>query len=238
MGRRTFRLGVDEVHFCSGEETKADISNDLDMNKDGIINMLEYQYIAKAWLGHDPNDPLWLADPNMLNMEYVHPVLGPACYALAWNPDCNYDNTGDSQYNIDIADLIVFLEDGWLWQACWYEPYNSSSATMMTTMAMLPEPEIKTLSLGRASSDNITTLARTTSKLLYVEEPELEDVSPYAYMSNSELAEFVRDIKDLKDIVQLQADSDGEDSEDITEILLFFDDILLEVKDYLTEQKE
>ncbi len=231
-------VGADEVHFCSGEETKADISNDLDMNKDGIVNMLEYQYIAKAWLGHDPNDPLWLEDPNMLNMEYTHPVLGPACYALAWNPDCNYDNTGDSQYNIDIADLIVFLQDGWLWQACWYEPYNSSSATMMATMAMLPEPEIETLSLSRSSSDNITTLARTTSKLLFVEEPELEDVSPYAYMSNSELAEFVRDIKDLKEMVQLQADSDGEDSEDVAEILLFFDDILLEVKDYLTGQEE
>ncbi|MBN2063722.1 MAG: hypothetical protein JW745_02885 [Sedimentisphaerales bacterium] len=194
-----------------------DFANSLDFNADGLVNMREFQFIAQSWLA-DPNTS---GEPNDV-----------------WNEDCNLDNTGSSFELIDIADLAVFLEDGWLWQACWYEPYNSVTATMMATMARLPEPEIETLSLSRASSDNITTLARTTSKLLFVEELEPEEISQYAYMSNSELAEFVRDIKDLKDMVQLQADYSGEDSEDITEILDFFDGVLLDVKNYLTEQEE
>ncbi len=227
-------IGADELHFCSGVETKADISNDLDINKDGIVNMLEYQYIAKAWLSHDPNDPLWLADPNMLNMEYVHPVLGPACYALAWNPVCNFDNTGDSQYNIDIADLIAFLEDSWLWQACWYEPYNSSSTTMMATMAISSEPESEPMLFSRFSSGSITTLARTTSKILFVEEPVIEEeVNPYAQMTNSELALFVKDIQELKALVNEQAQSDSEDSEDLTDLMLFFDEILADIQETL-----
>ncbi len=207
-------IGADELHSCGGDYS---VFNTLDLNSDGLVNMKEFQLFAISWLA----DPNTTGEPNDV-----------------WNEDCNLDNTGSSFELIDIADLVVFLEDGWLWQACWYEPYNSATATMMATMAMSSEPEADAISMSRSSSDNINTLARTTSKLLFADEPEPEEVSQYAYMSNSELAEFVRDIKDLKAMVQAQALIESEDSKDVAEILDFFDGVLLDVKNYLTEQEE
>ncbi|RKY06997.1 MAG: hypothetical protein DRP65_10995 [Planctomycetota bacterium] len=89
-------MGADEVS-CTDE-----ISNSLDWNGDGLVNNNEYGRFAKAWLQYDP-DEYTGDDPND---------------TVNWDPRCNLDNTGDSQYVIDLADVVVFAES-WCWQACW-----------------------------------------------------------------------------------------------------------------------
>ncbi len=228
-------IGADEIHSCSGDYSPEDFKSEADFNADGIVNLKDFQQISGSWLSHDPNDLSW-NDPNS---------------TLNWADVCNLADAGSSQYAIDIADLEVFVsENGWLWQACWYGAGQTVVAETMTMMA-LPETSaleissMESMSLSSASltsmtsdeTDNVSSFVRV-STIMIMEEPLLveEEVNPYAELSNAELAQFVRDIKDLKEIVQLQVSSGGEDSEDITEILEFFDGILKEVKESMQKQ--
>ncbi|MBN2064277.1 MAG: hypothetical protein JW745_05700, partial [Sedimentisphaerales bacterium] len=87
------------------------------------------------------------------------------------------------------------------------------------------------VSTGKA---DISTLARATSKIMTVDEPAIEEeVNMYAELSNAELALFVRDILDLKTTIQCQIDSGCEDTEDMTDIIAFFDEILSDVQETL-----
>ncbi len=238
-------IGADELHSCSGDYLPEDFANSLDFNADGLVNMDEFGLFSQSWLGHDPNDPAWVADPNMLNPDYVHPILGPARAALAWSSRCNLASTGNSRYAIDIADLEMFVAEGnWLWQACWKvlsEPLPAEAMTMMASPESF-ETAVMTNDSFEQSLD-MSACARTLSTTEFVQDEvalevaNVEEISPYAEMSNAELAQFVRDINELKAMVQL-AETVGENSEDIANIQEFFDDILLEVKDYLTEQEE
>jgi len=89
------------------------VSNLYDWNADGVVNLQEYVNFSRAWLAHDPNDPAWLADPNLAD-----PNLSEGWYE--WKHKFNLDNTGLSAYRIDLADLLMFLEEApWLWVACW-----------------------------------------------------------------------------------------------------------------------
>ena len=45
---------------------------------------------------------------------------------------CNLADTGDSQYTIDLADLIVFLDAPWLWKACWLDLEEMQMQQMMS----------------------------------------------------------------------------------------------------------
>ncbi len=104
-------IGADEVYSCDEPLTEDNISNDLDWNADGIVNLHEFSKFSAAWLSHDPNDPAWLADPNLAD-----PNLSEGWYE--WKYICNLDATGDSQYTIDLADFSLFCDE-WLWAACW-----------------------------------------------------------------------------------------------------------------------
>jgi len=89
------------------------VSNLYDWNADGVVNLQEYVNFSRAWLAHDPNDPAWLANP-----ELADPNLSEGWYE--WKHKFNLDATGDSTYSVDLADLLMFLEDApWLWVACW-----------------------------------------------------------------------------------------------------------------------
>ena len=121
-------MGADEID-CE------DVSNPLDWNADGLINLYEFSKFSAAWLSHDPNDPAWLANPNL-----VDPNLVGGWYE--WKYLCNLDTTEDSQYEIDLADLIAFFEDDpqvWLWTACWkqsqFEEYGMSGGGESMQMA-------------------------------------------------------------------------------------------------------
>ncbi len=212
-------LGADEVYSCSGDYTEEDIYNEFDGNADGLVNMNEFQVFADSWLTYDPNDPEIInnTDPTTLHI-----------WLERWNGHCNFDTSGDSEKCIDLADLEIFLEDYWLWEACWYENQVAETTTASTATA----------SLLSANTSTMTTMAFTASTLSYVEDTSDEYESPYSGLTNSELAELVIGIYELEDAVQEQLDTGSEDSENLTEILDFFDDILLEIQDYLIETEE
>ncbi len=102
------------------------VSNEWDWNADGLVNLVEFARFSRVWRAHDPNDPA-LTDPDHVDYEYRTDPNSPgyvtASSLAAWYPDghtFNYVTTGHSQYAIDLADLIFFLEDApWLWTACW-----------------------------------------------------------------------------------------------------------------------
>ncbi|MCE5186516.1 MAG: right-handed parallel beta-helix repeat-containing protein [Planctomycetaceae bacterium] len=85
-----------------------------DWNADGLVNLVEWNTLATIWKSHDPNDPLW-ADPNV-----AAPNLSEGWYE--WKYQYNYVNTGASQYAIDLADLLYWIETApYLWKACWVD---------------------------------------------------------------------------------------------------------------------
>ena len=115
-----------------------DVANDYDWNADGLVNLHEFAKFSRVWLAHDPNDPA-LTDPNHVDYFYLTDPNSPGYVTLsskaAWYPDghnFNYVTTGTSQYRIDLADLIFFLEDApWLWKACWVDLEEMQMQQMM-----------------------------------------------------------------------------------------------------------
>lgn len=163
--------------------------NIFDWNADGLVNLVEFNLFSRAWLSHDPNDPTWLADPNLAD-----PNLSEGWYE--WKHICNLDITGDSAYSIDLADLMVFLEQvPWLWQACWktdvYWAENSQPEMLMFAaqedILFTRSRAVETASMDavlaqqQAIQDQISDLAKAAFFLekLWLEEPDIQQqISP------------------------------------------------------------
>ncbi len=207
--------GADEVYTCDGNYSEDDFFNDFDHDSDGIINLKEFQPLAEGWLSLDPNDPGWGSDPNYADPNDM----------LSWNKLGNYDDTGSSQYIIDMADLELFCQN-WLWKACWYDSLNDIETT---------EASIQTTTLATQST-GIASLARTTSNLMLAEDTVEEEYSLYDTLSNPELAQVVKDFRYLQDNVleMLQeCPIDSEDEENLLDLLDFFDEELVKIKESL-----
>lgn len=94
----------------------SDVSNPLDWNADGRINMFEFNYFSRAWLTYDPNNPL--CDPN--NPNYVGDPNAPGYISELDKERFNSACDLDSDLDVDLGDLMIFVEDTpWLWRACW-----------------------------------------------------------------------------------------------------------------------
>jgi len=123
----------------------SDVYNPWDFNADGLVNLYEFAKFSRAWLAHDPNDPA-ITDPNHLDHWYRTDPNSPGyvtdAQKAAWYPDgplLNVIAFGDSEYRIDLADLMVFIEySPWLWSACWRTDIWHQQAMGM----MLTQPEI------------------------------------------------------------------------------------------------
>jgi uncharacterized repeat protein (TIGR01451 family) len=90
------------------EITCEDISNELDLNADGLVNFVEFASLARAWLSRDPNDPALPTDPNLIDPNDF----------IGWNPVWDLD--GD--YAVGLQDLVLFAQETpWLWTACWLD---------------------------------------------------------------------------------------------------------------------
>ncbi len=197
-------MGADEVYSCDGNYSEDDIANEYDWNADGIVNLEEFELFAGAWLANEPNSPPAIADPNTI---------------IGWNSNCNLDETGSSQYSIDLVDLTVFVNDvPWLWQACWYDS-NTENVEEMTMMTTSVTPLESIASVAALSLDTETEAA----------------INPYDRMSNSELAQIVSDIYYLQDCVaeKILQTSKGKDKKDLQDILDFFDEELAKIAESL-----
>ncbi len=126
--------GADEV---SCEDTW----HENDWTYDGVINMEEFSIFSAAWLSHDPNDPV--CDPN--HVDYVSDPNDPDYISQSakdnWNPICNFEVSGNSEYAIDLDDFASFCED-WLWEACWRQSYMAVYAMGGGESMMMAAPPL------------------------------------------------------------------------------------------------
>ncbi|HOQ06016.1 MAG TPA: right-handed parallel beta-helix repeat-containing protein [Anaerohalosphaeraceae bacterium] len=161
-----------------------DTSNYFDLNADGLVNFHEFSGFSKAWRGHDPNDPVWLADPNLAD-----PNLSDGWYE--WKYKYNFDPTGNSKYSIDLADLTVLLNAPWLWKACWLDleevfmqqmisgddemlrMRGKEEWQMFSSMETTPEPSAVE---GKSVQEQIVDLATAIVFLeqIWIEDPEIQ----------------------------------------------------------------
>jgi hypothetical protein len=153
------------------------VSNLYDWNADGVVNLQEYVNFSRAWLAHDPNDPAWIADPNLAD-----PNLSEGWYE--WKHKFNLDDTGDSAYRIDLADLLMFLEEApWLWTACWRTDLQPEmrmtgfGGEQMKSMdrVISAKAEIQTVQ-EKSTQEQILDLAFAVVQLetLWLEEPDIQ----------------------------------------------------------------
>jgi hypothetical protein len=187
-------IGADEVD-CG------DVSNPLDWDADGLVNLKEFSKFQWAWLSRDPNE---YTDPNFIDPNEI----------ANWNPVCNLNTTGDSQYIIDLADLEIFWSDTpWLWQACWkddglYETMGmSGGGESIMSMPMMETMSFETVAIEQA-----------------------EEVNPYAAMSTAEVVSLVVGIHDIIGILETAIEEDHENAENLTEAKEFLEDVLADIE--------
>lgn len=138
-------IGADEVYSCDDDLSEDDIYNEYDWDADGIINLTEFSKFSAAWLSRDPNE---FSDPNLIDPND----------SINWNPVCNIVDTGSSTYVIDLDDIMEFINDDWLWIACWkksrMERFDNIMAmmsgggeSMMMAIPMMEAMSIETVSI-------------------------------------------------------------------------------------------
>ena len=160
--------------------------------------MYEFSEFSAAWLSPDLNDP-GLSDPND---------------AINWNAKCNLDDTGSSEYVIDLADLVVFAsETPWLWEACWRDNYIEMYGMMM----------------GGGGEGMIESVPAVFEESFY----EDEEQNVYADMSEQELALFVQGIYEMIELLEVWAEEDPEIMESATKIIDHLEAMLLEIKEWM-----
>lgn len=154
-----------------------DTSNTWDWNADGLVNYSEFNGFSKAWMGHDPNDPAWLANPAIRD-----PNLSEGWYE--WKYKYNVATGGESAYSIDLADVLYFAEESpWLWRACWVNPEDVQMQQMTLSggeelvMFTQSEPLTEMPAIEEKSvQEQILDLASTIVFLeqIWLEEPDLQ----------------------------------------------------------------
>jgi hypothetical protein len=143
MDSRVRVLGT-RVDIGAYEIDCEDVSNIYDWNADGLVNLYEFNSFSRAWFSHDPNDPVWIADPNVAD-----PNLSEGWYE--WKYKCNLVTTGSSTYQVDLADFVLWVEDSpWLWQACWRTDALLSGLSTTGGRENLMLTNIKAMSLETA----------------------------------------------------------------------------------------
>ena len=186
-------IGADEVYSCGGSYTEDEFYNAVDWNADGIVNLHEFSIFSGAWLSHDPNGPG--GDPN------------------GWNPICNLDASGTSQYVIDLDDLIAFVEDDpqvWLWEACWRDDGLYGSMAMGGGESMMAMP-METMSFENTFES-------------------VEATDPYTEMSSDEVVSLVVGIHQVIDHIEISIEENHENAENLIEAKDFLEDVMADIR--------
>jgi hypothetical protein len=167
---RVYGIRVDRG---ADEVTCTDTSNPNDWNSDGVIDLYEFSVFFSAWLsqagGNDPN----------------------------WNPACNLDATGSSEYVIDLADFKVFSES-WLWTACWRTDLLEQQA-----MQMMTAPDSEGMSM-QSQAEAVTVESAAAVPSVIPAQPALSNVEGAGIQSDSEIVPFVEEKSIEEQILDLQ----------------------------------
>jgi hypothetical protein len=165
------------------------VSNTWDWrHADGLVNLAEFALFSRVWLAHDPNDP-GIVDPNHPDHAYLTEPNSPgrvtASSLAAWYPNghtFNYAVTGASQYRIDLADLLYWLDEApWLWTACWrtdiLPPEMMMASGEMLRMVGAEPMFFETQTFPEKTAlEQMADLANTIVRLenLWLSEPEIQ----------------------------------------------------------------
>ncbi len=205
-------IGADEVYSCDEPLSEDDVYNPLDWNADGILNYEEFEYFSLAWLSHDPEDPA-ASDPNDPAYD---PDLGDP---NEWDARCNLDSSGTSQYEIDLADLAEFIDNGsWLWTACWKQSRMDRYEDMAEAMemggseSMMMPMSMESFAVGAVES-----------------EPESAD------LTEEQLVKLVKGIYSIMSSLDESFQTDDLTQEEVDRFIDFFGAILLDLKEEYLE---
>ncbi|MEN6307980.1 MAG: right-handed parallel beta-helix repeat-containing protein [Anaerohalosphaeraceae bacterium] len=136
------RIAGNSVEIGADEVDCEDVYNSLDWDADGLVNLKEFEAFSAAWLTYDPNHPNL---PNPIDPNAI----------LHWNPMCDLD----SDLDVDMADLITWISDNWLWSACW--KYNISAMQQQAPAMMTQSYTLLSESLSITSTNAQTMKAES-----------------------------------------------------------------------------
>jgi hypothetical protein len=174
-------IGADEVD-CT------DVYHVKDLDGDGLVGLGDFGLFSRAWVSWNP----YVLDPNCPDHTYytgdpASPQYVEAADCVHWNAQCNWASTGTSQYTIDLADLLMWLEEDWMWAACWrldlmeqQSQRINATASLMSLEASLEEewPAAKStdVTLQKTSGEQIVELQNAALFLetLWLSDPQLQ----------------------------------------------------------------
>ena len=177
---RVYGMAVDIGAY---EVVCGDVSNTLDWNADGLVNLHEFNLFSLAWLTYDPNHPY--CDPN--HPSYVNDPNLPGYISetdkLRYNPLCDLDD----DLHVGLSDLLLFLDAPWLWKACWVDLEEmqmqqmmpggemmlmGESESMLSSAVVTSEPIVQ----EKSAEEQILDLATAIVFLeqLWFEEPDIQ----------------------------------------------------------------
>lgn len=187
------------------------VSSEWDWNADGLVNLKEWHQWSKTWMGHDPNDPAWLANPSLAD-----PNLSEGWHE--WKSQYNYVSSGGSAYSIDLADMLYFLEEApWCWKACWVDLEEMQVQQMMSGGDMVLMGEEMLFSAAMEATSEPTVQEKTVqgqmlelaSTIVFLEQIWLEEPDLHQEISAEDWQEFMdaiyQNLSDLQtNAVQLE----------------------------------
>jgi hypothetical protein len=211
-------IGADELYSCDDDLSADDIYNPLDWSFDGIVNNAEFARFASMWLMRDPNDPGIITDPNFSSdPDYADPET-LAMWFEKWDAFYNLDNDGNSQYMIDVDDLMVVAAD-WLWIACWKESQMDIFEDMATSMAM-GGGEGMAMMMPMAFGFGFESFTEPVPE----QEPEL---------STGEVFSLAEGIYSIIEYVDITIEEGYENTDDLCEMKDFLEDVLQDLQEGL-----
>lgn len=105
------RIDNDIVDIGADEVDCTDVYHVKDLDGDGIVGLGDFGLFSRAWVSWNP----YVLDPNCPDHTYytgdpASPQYVEAADCVHWNARCNWASTGTSQYAIDLADLLMWLD--------------------------------------------------------------------------------------------------------------------------------
>ncbi|MGH2270475.1 right-handed parallel beta-helix repeat-containing protein [Anaerohalosphaeraceae bacterium U12dextr] len=182
------RIDNDIVDIGADEVDCSDVYHVKDLDGDGLVGLGDFGLFSWAWQSWDP----YVLDPNCPDHTYytgdpASPQHVEAADCIHWNARCNWASTGTSQYTIDLADLLVWLDEDWMWAACWrldlmeqQSQMINATASLMSLEASLeeewPAAILKDVTLQKTTSEQIIELQNVALFLetLWLSDPQLQ----------------------------------------------------------------
>ena len=226
-------VGADEINCY-------DVYNPLDWDADGIVGMPEFNKFSQNWLSHDPNDPA-IIDPNYPMYGPYHDPSSPwyirPSQLEQWHSEgykYNLSTVGESLYSIDVADLMVFLDEApWSWVACWrHDIQEMQQQSMMMggsqqmMMTSVPSTSLESL---QSTETSIPAMAESVEII-----PTTEPIEPEEFNPAVERANILSLLEDIDALIA----AGGDDAETWQKVKNILEQTLVDTEDTINDPNE